>query len=110
MYGECKDILPIRILYIQTRNDTSLHVGIYKYTLIYTYPYILHSNIFPCTSTNGMPTKRFCSHYASSLAEVNTMDLNFVVECEIEDCFLDFQDTTTRPNMNIQPLVNPDST
>lgn len=56
----------------------------------------------------GMSSKRFFNHYASSIALSRTLNSNSIVERGIHVCLVDFQETSSLPNVKTCPLVDLD--
>ena len=55
---------------------------------------------------NGISSKNYRSHSASSPTLSNAMNSDFIVKRAIQVCLEDFQDTAAPPRVKIYPLVD----
>ena len=58
---------------------------------------------------NGISSKNYRSHFASSLALSKAMNFDFIVEQAIHVCLKDFQGTAAPPRVNTYLLADFDS-
>jgi len=58
---------------------------------------------------NGISSKNYRRHSASSPALSKPINFDSIVEREMQYCLEDFQDTDTPPSVNTYPLVDFDS-